>query len=81
MQAFNLISKFEGAAMVPVIFILTIKEPSEMRAFRMNDERYSAYPDEFEVLLQAGSVCYVLRVEEIVYEYQIINIVHLFSYG
>ena len=35
----------------PVIFILTIKDPSEMRAFRLNNHVYSAYPDEMEVVL------------------------------
>ena len=71
----------QGRAHVPVLFILTIKDPSEMRAFRLNEERFSAYPDEFEVVLQAGSVCYVLRTEEIIYEDQIVHVVHLFSYG
>ena len=72
--AFASLSKPASASppppMLPVVFVMTIKEPSEMRAFRMNEEYYSAYPDEFEVVLQAGTLCYVLRVEEIVFEYQ-----------
>jgi len=66
---------------LPVVFILTIKDPSEMRAFRLNNHIYSAYPDELEVILQAGFLCYVLRTEEIEYDEKTIQVVHLFSYG
>ena len=41
----------QGRAHVPVLFMLTIKDPCEMRAFRLNEEKFSAYPDEFEVVL------------------------------
>lgn len=41
----------QDGGLVPVLFMLTIKDPSEMRAFRLNEERFSAYPDEFEVVL------------------------------
>ena len=52
--------------MKPVLFVISMKNYQVYHGFRLTDSKYSALPDEQEVLLMEGFEVYCLKVEEIV---------------
>lgn len=48
----------------PVLFVISVLNYTGFKGFRLNDKRYSVYPEEQEVLLMEGFTVYVLEVEE-----------------
>ena len=53
----------EGA-MVPVLFLISVQNYNGFNGFRLNGEKYSAYPLEREVILLDGTKVVVMKVEE-----------------
>ena len=47
----------------PVLFVYSVRNYRGFSGFRMSDERYTAYPQEQEYLLQEGFRVYALDVE------------------
>ena len=48
---------------LPVLFVFALQNYKGYAGFRLNEDKYSAYPLEEEVLLKEGFEVYVLRVE------------------
>ena len=55
-----------NAEMTPVLFIYTIQNWAAYQGVRLNNEAFSAYPYEQEVLLKEGCFVYALKIDEIV---------------
>lgn len=53
---------------VPVVFVISVRNYLGFHAFRMNDERFTAYPQEQEFLLMEGIFLWVMKVEELLVE-------------
>ena len=51
--------------MVPVLFLISVQNYNGFNGFRLNGEKYSAYPLEREVILLDGTKVIVMKVEEI----------------
>ena len=65
----GLLTTVDDQALVPVIFVFTIRQGSSSWIFRLNSENYTAYPAEQEVLIKEGCKVYVLAVNR-VYSYR-----------
>ena len=49
---------------VPVLFFISCQNYEAFPGFRLNNQGYTAYPEEEEVLLSDGCKVYILSVEE-----------------
>ena len=49
--------------LVPILFVVCMQNYDKFEGFRLNSYKYSAYPDEEEVLLPQSCQLYVLKVE------------------
>ena len=49
----------------PVIFMISVQNYNNFNGFRLNGEKYSAYPQEKEVILLDGTQVVVMKVEDI----------------
>ena len=50
---------------VPVLFLISVQNYNGFNGFRLNGEKYSAYPLEREVILLDGTKVIVMKVEEV----------------
>lgn len=73
----------------PVLFVISCQNYYQFDGIQLNNEAYTAYPYEKEVLLSEGCKVYILKVEKKVritnthvsysnYHGKLINIIHLF---
>lgn len=61
-------TKSRDMSYIPVLFVISVRNYLGYHAFRMNDERYTAYPQEQEYLLMEGIFLWVMKVEELLVE-------------
>lgn len=59
-----------AAEQQPVLFVYSIRNYNHFSGFRLNDKRFTPYPEEEEYLLMDGFWIYVLDVED---NYEIVN--------
>ena len=52
-------------AKIPVLFFYTIQNYDHFLGVRLNDEAFSAYPCEGEIVLMEGCIVYVVGIEEL----------------
>ena len=50
---------------IPVLFVISVRNYLGYHAFRMSDDRYTAFPEEQEFLLMDGIFLWVIKVEDI----------------